>query len=327
MPAADVTVIIVNHDGGDHVVRCLECLAVQTSLPARILLLDNASQDDSAAACAQTIAGDERLRHRAQVQLLGSNLGFAAACNRGIDAADTPLVALLNPDAFPEPEWLERMLAAAAAHPEAAAFGSRQMLDDRPEVIDGLGDRCHVGGLVWRGGHGRRLAADDLRSREIFSPCAAAAIYRTAAVRDVGGFDDNFFCYVEDVDLGFRLRLAGHVARSVPDAVVRHVGGGCGRDGGRAASFFGHRNLVWSYVKNMPAMLLIVFLPLHLAETILAGAVLTARGHGAAFVRAKWEALRGLPTAWRQRAGIQARRRASTAAIWRALDKSLFTRG
>ena len=90
MPAADVTVIIVNHDGGHHVVRCLKCLAVQTSLPARILLLDNASQDDSAAACAQTIAGDERLRHRAQVQRLGSNLGFAAACNRGIDAADTP---------------------------------------------------------------------------------------------------------------------------------------------------------------------------------------------------------------------------------------------
>jgi GT2 family glycosyltransferase len=68
MPAADVTVIIVNHDGGHHVVRCLKCLAVQTSLPARILLLDNASQDDSAAACARTIAGDERLRHRAQVQ-------------------------------------------------------------------------------------------------------------------------------------------------------------------------------------------------------------------------------------------------------------------
>lgn len=327
MPAADVTVIIVNHDGGRHVVRCLECLAAQTRLPERILVLDNASRDESVAACERMIAGDERLRHRAEVRRLGGNLGFATACNRGIEAADTPLVALLNPDAFPEPQWLERLLDAAAAHPEAAAFGSRQMLDDRPDVIDGIGDRCHVGGLVWRGGHGRRLVADDLRSREIFSPCAAAAVYRTAAVRAVGGFDDAFFCYVEDVDLGFRLRLAGHVARSVPDAVVRHVGGGSGRDGGRAASFFGHRNLVWSYVKNMPAPLLVAFLPLHLAQTILTGAVLTARGHGFAFVRAKREAVRGLPAAWRQRAAIQAGRTASTAAIWRALDKSLFTRG
>ncbi len=327
-PVTDaVTVIVVTHDSAAHVRRCLACLGAQTVPPARILVVDNASHDDTVAAAEATITADERLCGRAEVRRLETNLGFAAANNLGIAAAATPVVALLNPDAFPEPEWLERLVAAAAAHPEAAAFGSRQMVDGRPGIVDGLGDRCHVGGLVWRSGHGRRLAAADLRHAEIFSPCAAAALYRTAAVREVGGLDETFFCYVEDVDLGFRLRLAGHAARLVPDAVVHHVGGGSASDPGRrTAHFLGHRNLVWSYVKNMPAPLLVAFLPIHLLQTILAGVALACRGQAGGFVRAKCAAVRGLPRAWRQRRAVQAARTASAAAILRVLDTSLFVR-
>lgn len=324
---AAVTVIVVAHGSVGHLPRCLACLAAQTTLPERILVYDNASSDGSAAAAAAAIAADDRLRDRAEVVRLETNVGFAAANNLGIAAARTPFVALLNPDAFAEPEWLERLVAAATRHPEAAAFGSRQMLDGRPGVVDGLGDRCHAGGLVWRSGHGRRLVDADLGDREIFSPCAAAALYRTAAVRDVGGFDESFFCYVEDVDLGFRLRLAGHAARLVSDAVVQHAGGGSGpHDGGRTAAFFGHRNLVWCYVKNMPTPLLAAFLPVHLAQAILAGGVLACRGEAGTFVRAKWQAIRGLPAVWRRRRAIQAARVASTASILRVLDTGLFTR-
>lgn len=328
MNAADaVTVIVVAHESVDHLPRCLACLAAQTHVPERILVYDTASRDGSAAAAEAAIAADHRLRGRAEVRRLDANVGFAAANNLGIAAADTPLVAVINPDAFAEPDWLARLVAAAAAHPEAAAFGSRQMLEGRPGIIDGLGDRCHVGGLVWRSGHGRRLTDMDLRAREIFSACAAAALYRTADVRAVGGFDEWFFCYVEDVDLGFRLRLAGHSARLVPDAVVHHVGGGSsGGTDGSAATFHGHRNLVWSYVKNMPAGLLVAFLPVHVVQTILAGVVVAGRGQAAAFLRAKWEAIRGLPRVMRQRRAIQAARVASTASILRALDTSLFLR-
>lgn len=326
--AADaVTVIVVAHNSAQNLPRCLACLAAQSLAPARILVYDNASDDASAAAAEAAIAADDRLRGRADVRRLAANVGFAAANNLGIAAADTPLVALVNPDAFAEPAWLERLVAAAAAHPAAAAFGSRQMLEGRPDVLDGLGDRCHVSGLVWRDGHGRRLVAADLHDHEIFSACAAAALYRTAALRAAGGFDERFFCYVEDVDLGFRLRLAGHSARLVADAVVHHVGGGSSPgDGGRAAAFFGHRNLVWSYVKNMPAALLVAFLPVHLGQTLAAGGLLACRGQATTFVTAKWEALRGLPRVWRQRQRIQATRVASTAAILKALDTSLFSR-
>ena len=321
--ADSVTVIVVNHGGGLHVLRCLACLADQTLPPARILVIDNASTDGSAAACERAIAADVRLDGLAEVWRFATNLGFAAACNRGIHAADTPLVALLNPDAFPEPEWLERLVAAQSAHPTCVAFGSRQMLADHPDVLDGIGDRYHLGGMAWRQGHGRSIRSDDLGDREIFSACAAAVLYRRDAVTAVGGFDEDFFCYCEDVDLGFRLRLAGHHARYVPDAVVHHVGWASSRSDGRLAAALGHRNLVWTLVKNMPGPLLAASLPAHFLQTILAAVVLARRGHAAAFVRAKLDAVRGFPNVWRKRRQVQASRVASVAAIWRAIDKGL----
>ncbi|MFM1902941.1 MAG: hypothetical protein RLZZ440_841, partial [Planctomycetota bacterium] len=141
VPPPTVTVVIVNFNGGDHVVRCLACLAAQTQPPERVVLIDHASSDGSLQACQRFLAGEPRLTDRTLVEPLVHNLGFAAGCNRGIALSDTELVALLNPDAFPEPGWLAALVAAAEQHPEAAAFGSRQMLAGSPGVLDGIGDR------------------------------------------------------------------------------------------------------------------------------------------------------------------------------------------
>jgi GT2 family glycosyltransferase len=327
-PAADaVTVIVVTHNVARHAARCVACLAAQSHPAARVVVVDSGSDDDSPAAWGRALDAADTLRGRADVRPLAANVGFAAASNLGIAAATTPLVALLNPDAFPEPDWLARLVAAAAAHPECAAFASRQMLDGRPGVLDGLGDHYHLACLAWRGGHGRALVPADLVDRDVFSACAAAALYRRDAVLAVGGFDEDFFCYVEDVDLGFRLRLAGHSARLVADAVVAHIGQASSRDGGRMATSLGHRNLVWTHVKNMPALVLAVSLPAVVARTILTGLVLTARGHGGAFLQALRDAAVGLPACWTKRRAIQRARVASTGAIWRALEKGLFRRG
>jgi GT2 family glycosyltransferase len=312
---ARVTVVIVNFNGGANVLRCLESLAAQTVLPERIVLVDNGSTDGSLAACRALVAARPRLAARTTIDEAAANLGFAAGSNRGIAAAATELVALLNPDAFPEPRWLEALVAAAAAYPECAAFGSRQMLAGRPGVLDGIGDRWHASGLAWRDGHGRRLQPADLEAREIFSPCAAAALYRRAALVDAGGFDEDYFCYGEDVDLGFRLRLAGHAARSVPDAVVEHVGGASST--GDFATVLGHRNLVWTLVKNTPGPVLPLALLAHLSQSILGLVILGCRGRGPAFLRAKWDAVLGLGRCWRKRRRVQAARRVST---WRFLS-------
>jgi GT2 family glycosyltransferase len=325
--AIAVTVIVVTHDVAAHAARSIACLAAQTLPPARLVVIDSGSHDGSVEAWTRAIDAVPGLRDRANVRPLGTNVGFAAASNLGIATAETPLVALLNPDAFPEPDWLERLAAAAAAHPRCASFASRQMLDGHPGVLDGLGDHYHLAGIAWRGGHGRVLAEADLVDRDVFSACAAAALYRRDAVLAMGGFDDDYFCYVEDVDLGFRLRLAGHGARLVADAVVAHIGQASSRDGGRMATSLGHRNLVWTHVKNMPSLLLAVSLPALAARTILTGLVLTARGHGGAYLEALRDAAAGLPACWTKRRAIQQARVASTGAIWRVLDKGLFRRG
>ncbi|NBW86060.1 MAG: glycosyltransferase family 2 protein [Planctomycetia bacterium] len=319
-----VTVVVVNFNGGTHVLRCLEGLAAQARPPDAVVLLDNASTDGSLLACRTLVAAEERLASRTRIEPLPVNIGFAAACNRGLVGADTEFVALLNPDAVAETAWLEQLLQAADRHPHCAAFGCRQMRDGQPGILDGIGDRYHVSGLAWREAHGRRLRDDDLVPREIFSACAAAALYRRAAVVAVGGFDEGFFCYCEDVDLGFRLRLAGHHAWYVPDAVVHHVGGvSSGGPASAAAAYYGHRNLVWAFVKNMPAPLLACFLPAHLLHTMIAWVRLARRGQGRLFVRSKWDALRGLADCWRKRQVVQASRTATLGAIWRVLDKGL----
>lgn len=312
-----VTVIIVNWNGGDLLRRCLRDLLRQTVPPVRILVMDNASSDGSA----ETVADLPGVT----VRMLGENLGFAAGNNRAFAECDTEFVALLNPDAFPNPDWLEKLLAAARAHPDVAAFGCRQMVAGVEGVIDGVGDVYHFSGLVWRRGHGRSLEPSDMVSREIFSPCAGAALYRRAALAEVGGFDEDFFCYVEDVDLGFRLRLAGHRSLYVPDAVVHHVGSAT--TGGQHSDFsvyHGHRNLVWTYVKNMPGGLFWAFLPAHFLLHLVTLIHFTLRGQGRVIWRAKRDALTGIPGMWRKRKQLQAIRRTSLADIWRVLDKHLI---
>ena len=102
-----------------------------------------------------------------------------------------------------------------------------------------------------------------LVDRDVFCACAAAALYRLDAVRSVGGFDSDLFCYMEDVDLGFRLRLMGYSCRLVAAARVEHVGSGIVGYRSPTATYYGQRNLVWVFAKNMPAKLIWLLLPLH----------------------------------------------------------------
>jgi GT2 family glycosyltransferase len=322
-----VTVIVVNFNGGQLLRRCIRCLARQAVLPERIEVVDCASTDRSAdaleAALAPGEAGDgtlAMLAGRVVVDRAGLNLGFAAANNRAIERCRTPLVALLNPDAFPEPDWLRHLCQAEARHPECASFGSRQMLEGDPGVVDGLGDAYHVSGMAWRTRHRRPLRAADLRAREIFSPCAAAALYRTDAVRSAGAFDPDYFCYCEDVDLGFRLRLAGHSARYVPNAVVHHVGAASsGNRHGDWVAYHGHRNLVWTFAKDMPSALLPLAVPAHLAVTAASLVRLGLRGQAGVLLRAKVDALRELPRVLRKRSIVQRSRRASARGLLGAM--------
>jgi GT2 family glycosyltransferase len=314
-----VTAIIVNFNSGPLLVECLKHLQAQTVQPEKIIVVDNASADHS-------VDGVSAFPN-VHLFKLNENTGFAGGNNFALAHADTEFVALLNPDAFPEPDWLEHLMLAVAEYPDAVAFGSRQLCQSDSTILDGIGDNYHISGLVWREGYGLAQQTRDLIRREIFSPCAAAALYRRQALVDVGGFDENYFCYVEDVDLGFRLRLAGHKSVYVPEAVVHHVGSAT--TGGQHSNFsvyYGHRNLVWTFVKNMPSALFWPLLPLHLLLNLVTLGVYIFRGQGLVISRSKKDAICGLPQAWKKRKRIQADRVAKTRDIWRLLDKRLVFR-
>lgn len=308
-----VAVLIVNFNSGGDLVVCLQALARQTRRPCQVLIVDNASTDGSC---------DAALAHYPDVTVvrLTRNIGFAAANNLAAAlAADCQWLALLNPDAFPEPTWLAELTRAALLHPECAAFGSRLLLASNPDRLDGTGDVYHVSGMAWRRDEGRQSSVAESASREIFSPCAAAALYQREAFIEVGGFDPTYFCYHEDVDLGFRLRLAGHQARYVPAAVCRH---GSSATSGRRSDFsayHGHRNLVWTYCKNMPASLALWHLPQALLMHLAAWLRYLPRGQGGVVARAKLDALVRLPAVLRKRRAIQRRRRIATGSLARAM--------
>jgi GT2 family glycosyltransferase len=311
--AASTAVVIVDWNSGELITRCLTALARQTVRPGRVVVVDNASQSESWRHVGPLDLPIEMVR-------LAANRGFAAGTNRGISlASDAAWIALLNPDAFPEPEWLERLLAAAAAHPEYSFFACRQVMADDPSRLDGSGDEYAVTGLGWRRGHGEPAAKAPPGPGEIFGPCAAAALYRQDALADVGGLDESFFCYFEDVDLAFRLRLAGHRCLYVPDATVLHVGSASSGRGSDFAVYHGHRNLVWTFVKNMPGPLLALYAFHHLLLNLLSVVWLAFRGQGGAAWRAKRDALRGLAGPLRQRRAIQIRRRIGPWEVRRAM--------
>jgi GT2 family glycosyltransferase len=186
------------------------------------------------------------------------NLGFAGAMNVALSACETPFLAALNPDAFPEPAWLAALLRVASRYQEVAAFGSLQVGADDAARTDGFGDHYLISGQAWRGTTRPRIEGELAFA---FGVCAAAALYRTDALRSIGGFDERFFCFYEDVDVAFRLRLAGAECAVVPAAVVTHMGGASFEGLSDLAAYLIARNQWWVLVKNMPFILLCFALP------------------------------------------------------------------
>lgn len=246
-----VTIAIISYNSGDTLGRCLAALAAQSEKNFRVLLIDNASRERPTA----MLIG---LPFVVDYREMTENLGFAGGMNVALAACDTPFLAALNPDAFPQPDWLATLLSAADRHPQVGAFGSLQLSAADPQKIDGFGDHYLLTGQAWRGTTRPGVNGDLAYS---FGVCAAAALYRAQLLREIGGFDERFFCFYEDVDVAFRLRLAGAECAVVPAAVVSHVGGASFEGLSDFANYLIARNQWWVLVKNMPFILLCFALP------------------------------------------------------------------
>lgn len=297
-----VAVVIVNWNSGEYLERCLCALEKQELLPSKVIIVDNCSQDDSLLAV-------ENARLNTVVLRLQENVGFARANNLALsECTDIDWIATLNADAFADPRWLMELMQATMNCPEYSFFASCMLKDANTDFYDGAGDNYFISGLAKRRNYLKRYVPDENESREVFAPCAAAALYRKDAWQEVQGFDEDFFCFFEDVDLGFRLRLKGHKCLYVADAVVRHVGGGLTQNVSSSVVMYGHRNLVWAYFKNMPLLLLLVFLPVHALVNLVSIMYYLITPHRSAILQSKWQALLGLPKFLRKRSETQAGR-------------------
>jgi GT2 family glycosyltransferase len=321
MSSPRVAVVIVAYRSRDDVLQALAHLERQTAPPARTIVVENDGGDDTAAAVRAAFPAVEVIE-------AGKNLGFAAGNNRAFAlCGDCEWIALLNPDAFPERAWLAALHEAARRSPAYSFFGSRLLDAGDPTRLDGTGDAYHVSGFAWRRDHGRAVDEVDEGEREVFAPCAAAAMYRRDALEAVGGFDERYFCYFEDVDLAFRLRLAGHRCLSVPSSVVRHRGSASTGRESPFTLYYSHRNLVWTWVRDMPASLAVVYAPQFLASTIVAIGWYAMRGNAPTILRAKRDGFRELPRLLRSRHALQRARVASPRGLLRqmARGRSAYT--
>lgn len=314
-PSPRIGVVVVHWNSQGLLDNCLRHLDAQRVMPDRIVVVDNASDGFDA----------DRIERRfpaATVVCNDENLGFAGGANRGAEELqDCDWIAFLNPDAFPDTGWLQALQHAARTHPHAGSIASHMIDATTPSRLDGTGDVYHISGRVWRRDEGCRVLEPPRAFGPVFSACAGAALYQRDAFNAMGGFETGFFCYLEDVDLGFRLRLAGYECVYAPTASVRHLGSAVTGRRSDFSLYHGHRNLVWTFFRNMPSPLFWLLLPCHLLLNLATLAWFTLRGRGRILWRAKRDALVALPRVWRERRAIQSQRRSTCRDIWARLDK------
>jgi GT2 family glycosyltransferase len=317
-PLPSISVIVLNWNGAALLPCCLEALQAQTFRDFEVLILDNASTDGSVDDV-ETRWPDFRLVR------FERNHGFSLANNRGAQMARGRWLVFLNNDAFPRSDWLQRLVEATVAWPDFSFFASRLVYADDSGRMQSAGDVCNISGFAWSRGNGFPVAPEYLEVVEIFSPCGAAAMYSRQAFLDVGGFNEDFVSHLEDVDLGFRLRLVGQRCLYIPSAVVEHVvSAAYGVESDRTV-YQVQRNVIWMYFSDMPGGLFWKYLPTHLMANLIFLAYYSLRGRARAVWLAKLDSLRGLPAAIRRRRLIQRARMVSPYDIRLQLDHGWFS--
>jgi len=309
------TIIIPNYNGELLLPTCLDALSRQTYAHFETIVVDDASTDGSVALL-------QRDYPEVQVVPLAHNSGLAIACNAGARIASGDLLVMLNSDTEAEPGWLAALAEAALAHPQAGSFASKMLLFDRRDILHSAGDTYSLDGIPHNRGVWQRDEGQFDQAIEVFSGCGGAVAYRRLAWEAVGGFDEDFFMYLEDVDLGWRLQLAGWPAVFAPRARVYHRLSATG--GGVLASYYTGRNTIWVLAKDVPGRLLrrnwrcIIGAQWRTAYAALAawrGAAARAR------LRGQLAGLFTLPRMLRKRRAVQAARRISDAELLRLLTE------
>jgi len=310
-------VVIVTWNRRDFLHACLASLARQKGVEFETIVVDNGSEDGSADMAEAEFA--------ARVIRNAGNRGFCAANNQGIAAARGEFVALLNNDAEAEPGWLAALDRACRRAPEIGMVASKILVWEDPRRIDKAGHLIYPDGQNKGRGSGALDTGQFDREEEVLWPDGCAALYRKQMLDEIGGFDEDFFAYGDDAELGLRARIAGWKCIYTPLAVVRHHRGSTlGKDSARRLELIERNRLLLAW-KLFPWSLLWLN-PCYFAARLAAGLGAAWRGEGdtihypgfggkwtmaAALVKGEWGALKLLPRMLRKRAQIRRLRKLS----------------
>lgn len=278
-----VTVIIPNYNGLAFMEPCFRALDAQTSRDFEVLVVDNGSTDGSV----------EWLKEKEIPAIfLAENTGFSGAVNVGIRAAKTPFVILLNNDTEPDSDYIGEMLRAIERSPRIFSVSSKMIQLYHKELMDDAGDMYSLLGWAYQRGVGRPSSGYQ-RPAKVFSACAGAAIYRREVFEEIGYFDEMHFAYLEDIDVGYRAKIAGYENHYCPKALVYHVGSGT--SGSKYNSFkvkLAARNNIYLNYKNMPALQLIINAPFIGAGIFVKYLFFKKRGFGKDYLEGLKEGIR-----------------------------------
>ncbi len=281
-----VSVIIVNFNGRKFLPDCLSSLFKQTYSPFEVLFVDNASQDGSV----DFIKADyPSVRFFIQKE----NLGFAGGSNAGIREARGEYILTLNNDTVVCPEFIQELVQPMIQDPSVGMCASKMVFPDGR--INSTAICISRSGAAWDRGGGKQDQGQYDAAEEVFGPCAGAALYRRTMLDEIGLFDEDFFLFMEDVDLAFRARLAGWRCMYVPTARVVHIHGGTAPVGSDDAIYYGNRNILWYVVKNFPLRIFLRSFPWILGRNCGVIPYYIISGHSLAILKAKTDSVKGLP--------------------------------
>ncbi len=279
-----VSVIIPNYNGEQYIRTCLDSLAAQTLKEVPVIVVDNGSKDQSVQIIREEYPYVTLLE-------LDTNYGFCRAVNEGIRAAQTEYVILLNNDVRVAEDFAEMLVQTMDADAALFSCQAKMLQMDRPELIDNAGDFYTA--LGWAVTRGKDMRSELFEARtSIFSACAGAAIYRRRLFEKVGYFDEKHFAYLEDVDIGYRARLAGFQNAYEPSAIVWHKGSAV--TGSRHNAFkvrSAARNNLYLIYKNMPLWQFWINFPLLLTGWTVKFLFFLTKGLGGAYISGLWQGI------------------------------------
>lgn len=281
-----VSVIIPNYNGECFLKECLEALKRQTFDDMEVILVDNASTDDS-------VRLAKELYQEIRVIELDDNTGFAYAVNRGIEAAKGEYVLLLNNDTIVFPNFVKNQYKMIKGKPDVFSCSALMIQNQNHELVDDAGDELAVLGWGFAPDRDKPVSGCGV-PHEVFSSCAGAAIYRKAVFDEIGLFDESFFAYLEDMDVGYRARLAGYRNLYNPYAKVYHLGSAS--SGSRHNAFkveLSARNSMYMMKKNMPVWQYILNLPFIVAGIAIKTVYFAKKGIAGAYIRGIYRGILG----------------------------------